>query len=87
MAVNKEPRELSIALDATGLGGSKSLRSASITTMTNTSLSATIGTTIGGSEMGLDGGITPRESEGLPVVGGQIRCTLPPMSATLLKLT
>jgi hypothetical protein len=86
MVVNKEPNSLSIALDLTGLTRGKFLESASITLMINTSLSATAGTTIGGSAINVDGGIASHESEKYPVANGHLRYSLPPISAALLKL-
>lgn len=85
--VNKEQRSLSIAFDLTSFGHDRKLHSASATLMTNTSLFATSGTTIGGSAISVDGEIAPRKSERLAVANGHFGCTMPPISAALLKLS
>jgi hypothetical protein len=87
VVLNKEPQNLSVALDLTGFSSGRSFHSASVAVMTNTSLSATFGTTIGGSAIDVDGGIAPRDSQPLSVSDGRVHCVLPRFSATLLKLT
>jgi hypothetical protein len=87
VAVNKEPRDVSIAPNVIGTGPGRSLGSVSVTMLTNTSLMATTGTTVGGRAIGVDGSLTVRESERHVVANGQLRCRLPPISATLLELS
>jgi hypothetical protein len=87
MIVNKELQSFLVAIDLTGFHHVRSLHSASVTLMTNTSLSATTGTTIGGSTINVDGGIIPRESAKNAVDNGRLHCTLPPLSAVLLTLS
>jgi hypothetical protein len=87
VVVNKELRDISIVLDLTEIRNGNTFHSSSATLMTNTSLSATTGTTIGGSTINLDGSIKQSTTDGhLSVVDGRIRHTVPPISAALLRL-
>jgi len=86
MVVNKEPRGLPVALDLTGWERGGSLRSASVTRMSDASLSATEGTTIGGSAIEADGSIARHEPERIPVGKGRLRLAMPPLSAALVEL-
>lgn len=63
------------------------IQTATLQTMTGSSLDALTGVTIGGATVNIDGSFAPARAETLTTSGNQTTCTIPALSAGLISIT